>query len=444
MLVEFFGARCVFCILLFTSVLLYSCDNKSEFRTQGHGSSSPSIVEDDRSVDAISEIPGTEENILTVEDFGCKISASKEIIEAGQSVVLKFEVVGSREAIEKAFFDDEEVEIKESLKTVSPNESKIYLGRVEGKFGKKKCSVKITVDEEEPTPNPTPTPQPKCEEDPIFCPKEALCPDSNSGMGRRILMITLYTNEGLSNFIREDFKDIETNTGIEGDVFVWNGSNEDILVQKLQLGIYDAIWFLSTYGHFSAVSQIGPLIKREIERGVGLVLLGDNDPYSNDVTNLLTQMLPSWNLKLAGDYLGTGRVGLEGQPSDGQGKLYKHPITAGLYKSVSEGITIAHLSPMNNVKASILDDGDFKKVLLNSAGKLTVGAMEKPLVNPNNAYPGAAMNDQNIPVRRFVIHGGFTSLYRMGVNKKWGWQASYSPGTPQFFYNLACWSANAR
>ena len=94
--------------------------------------------------------------------------------------------------------------------------------------------------------------------------------------------------------------------------------------------------------------------------------------------------------------------------------------------------------------ASVLDDTDFQIVLINTEGNITVGALEKELSNSLLAYPGAYRNIQGKPFSRTIFHGAYTGMFRSGSSSTWGWEASNSPGTPQFFANMACWSANVR
>ena len=127
-------------------------------------------------------------------------------------------------------------------------------------------------------------------------------------------------------------------------------------------------------------------------------------------------------MSLSGNYAGQGSVGREGFPTDRQGKLFSHPTTAGLFQSVSEGITVAEISGSKTSSAS------YTEVLRNTRGKATVGAVEELL--PNNK------------MQRTLVHGAFTSLYSgpSWDSNPWSFNSPSSPGTPQFFSNIACWS----
>lgn len=95
---------------------------------------------------------------------------------------------------------------------------------------------------------------------------------------------------------------------------------------------------------------------------------------------------------------------------------------------MSEGTSVSYVASKGG--ASILDTAAFQEVLRNTSGHTTVAAIEQ----------GKS---------RVVLHGGFTSLIQSPVDPQnpsitkvpdWTFNAPGS-STPQFFSNIACWTA---
>lgn len=305
---------------------------------------------------------------------------------------------------------------------MSPPESTTYVGQIKVKDGTMECKLDIKV----------------VKENELFDPTEALCAHKE-GVGRNILVINNYIGEGLPAFLDQDFNEIKEMTGIS--YFKIDGVNYSAVTAEIESGKYDAIWFFAACSPLLTKERsdvLAPLLRNAAERGVGLVYMGDNDPCASDVSTLLGSTYPEWELTLSGNFYGMGKVGKEGFPSDGKGLLHDHAISAGIYQSISEGITISQIS-----KPSDLISTSFLPVLRNTEGNLTTAAIEHDLKDPSKAGKNAAIKGGK-PQFRAIIHGAYTGMFRSGPESEWGWEAKKSPATPQFFANMACWSVGVK
>lgn len=278
------------------------------------------------------------------------------------------------------------------------------------------------------------------------CYNQAQCADPAEGAGRRLLIVNTLKENVISDLygvnLNPSIAEIEENTGIEVvHRVVDNSSDFDSSVTAVNSEEWDAVWVIDGAVKEFDWDALGSAIRAKTEKGMGLAILADNEPYSENVEKALTVAKPAWTMKIAGDYKGEGAVSLEGYPSEGQGKLFEHEITTGLYQSVSEGVTISHV-----VSGAILTSPLFKVVLKNTEGNTGVAAVEEELTDQAAGYAKAARNLTDKVVQRTVVHTGFTSLYQHEDPKKfkWTWNAEASPGTPLLWFNMACWTTNVK
>ncbi len=158
------------------------------------------------------------------------------------------------------------------------------------------------------------------------------------------------------------------------------------------------LWVMSdSTGHLNAAHLA--VIREYYERGGGLYIMGDNDPYYVDA-NMITSALVG--TKMSGNTLGDKVIGVQsaqGRP----GIIDGHPITTGIV-NLYEGITIATVK--------------------------TDGRKVKPLVMSSDRNVVTAYVDDG--KHRMLIDGGFTRLYH-----KWN-----TAGTDRFVVNCAAWLAS--
>ena len=140
------------------------------------------------------------------------------------------------------------------------------------------------------------------------------------------------------------------------------------------------------------------MIKTYFDRGYGVYIWGDNQPYYADA-NKVAQAL--FGGSMAGDTMGDQPVGIQTDKSS-PGIREGHDVTTGL-ETVYEGVTIA----------TIAEHGDLTPLIYGSDGNLVSAAYEKD-------------------GKRAILDGGFTRLY----NK---WETA---GTDRFVKNAAAWLVN--
>ena len=256
------------------------------------------------------------------------------------------------------------------------------------------------------------------------------------GQGRRLLVI--YPNELSEHEIKKDMDEVEAKTGIKSTlVRLHHHMSPDILH-----GGYDGIWVISDSTQMLQPGFINTL-KEYHDRGVGLGIFADNDPFYADANHMLKTMFPDWNIIFQGNYMGTQIINRYDDPSAGTGKFFVHPVTSGLYSSISEGITTANIVPRNFERKSISDRAVFHQIIQNSEGNTLAAGLEEVLADQGGAYPRAFYSERDESfVKRTFLHGAYTSL--MQTDTTWGWNSTVSPGTPQFFANVACWTTGAR
>ncbi|MGE0173494.1 MAG: hypothetical protein AB7T49_11925 [Oligoflexales bacterium] len=336
-----------------------------------------------------------------VSSMSCKVEA-EDSIKAGASVTLKISVNGEPDTVlvNGVPLAEKGSQIEHTL---SPDSDQTFVVELRKGDQTTSCEFKVAV----------------IQPDEVLREDQALC-FGQKAKGRKILMFVAYTP--MAADVDIDAQEIEAATGLTIDRFSADQvTNAEAALQGTQ---YDAIWVFSDGGGESRDETVlFQEIKAQVEKGAGLVLYGDNAPYYYEANALLNLIHPDWNIALDGNYFGEGQVSKDGFPSTGKGKLLDHPVTAGLYQSVSEGTSISNL--VSTGMPSVMDQTQFAKVLINSEGNVSVAAID-----------GSPFGKKT---SRTIIHGGFTSFYRGGWD--WAWDSTVSPGTPQFIFNIACWTA---
>ena len=140
------------------------------------------------------------------------------------------------------------------------------------------------------------------------------------------------------------------------------------------------------------------LIKTYFDRGYGVYIWGDNEPYYADANKVAEALFGG---SMEGDTYGAQPVGIQVNESS-PGIREGHDVTTGL-ETVYEGITIATLAEQSNLTP----------LIYGSANNLVSAAYEKD-------------------GKRAILDGGFTRLY----NK---WETA---GTDRFIKNAAVWLVN--
>ena len=140
------------------------------------------------------------------------------------------------------------------------------------------------------------------------------------------------------------------------------------------------------------------VIKDFFDRGRGLYIWGDNDPYYSDA-NALSQKI--FGTTMSGNLPGNQVVGPQ-QHGAGPGFIQDHLLTTGI-EHLYEGITIATLAP----------HADLKPLIVGSANNLVAAFYDK----------GG---------RRAILDGGFTRLYCQ-------WDTA---GSGRYVKNAAAWLSN--
>lgn len=362
-------------------------------------------------------------------DFGCTLTAQPASVVPGLTTQVTMQVTGNPTS---ASIDGKAVAATGGTITVTPTKTVTISGKVSTASNSKTCEVAITL-----LPAGT-----------AADPNSALCAH-DKGKGRKILMINTYAGENFPAFLNTDASDMKAATGIEFQIMnLYVDATAATALTAVQAGNYDGIWFFSNQILTPGLDQLYATMRQQSDTGKGLAIFGDNDPYTADATQFFATAFPEWGIKLTGYYQAQGVVSLPGLPSDGKGQLFQHAVTSGIFQSVSEGITVSHLEPTKS--PSIMDKPEFSKVLVNTEGKLSVAAVQSALPDAAKAYANAAKDASGKPVRRVVIHAAFTELFHSqgigipGYEGTYGWDNKKSPGTPQFFENIACWTANAQ
>lgn len=158
------------------------------------------------------------------------------------------------------------------------------------------------------------------------------------------------------------------------------------------------VWIISGYEQYITNEQCNLFIDY-FNRGNGLYIWSDNDPYFAD-TNIILKTL--FNAEMQGNYYGDKVISIKKNISS-PGIIPNHHITTGIV-NFYEGITISNIIS-NNVDL-------------------------KPLVYSSDLKIVTAYYDMNY--KRALIDGGFTRLYH-----KWD-----SAGTDRYVVNAAVWLTN--
>ena len=168
---------------------------------------------------------------------------------------------------------------------------------------------------------------------------------------------------------------------------------------RQELRNYCQLWVIShripylTEEHYEVIREF-------FDKGNGLYIWGDNDPYIADANFLISRLFSS---NLSGDYIGRNVLSIQKSPGM-PGIIEDHLISTGLV-SFFEGATIAQ------VKIS--------------------GGLE-PLIYSSDSNVVTAFYDMD--GKRALIDGAFTRLH----NELWG----ESAGTERYIVNAAVWLAN--
>ena len=347
------------------------------------------------------------------EEISCKFVTQDPYVPRGANIVIRFSTEGWPEHIH---MNDETMGPGGAEFVINVTEDMTFTGRVEKNGITKTCKLEVHVVDE------------------VLNAERAFC-NPDMGAGRKILV--LHTNEINQTDLKTDMGFIEENTGITADII----STRQVRANDM-LSDYDAIWVISD-PTVQLNHEIIKLIKFYQQRGLGLAILADNEPYFATANELLRSVFPDWNVKFTGNYYGTKIINRYDDPRADIGKFFVHPVTSGLYASISEGITTSYLQDVDDDQPSILSRSEFKKVVQNSEGGLLAAGVEQLVADQTKAYPRAFYDeDRGAFVQRTFLHGAFTSMYQ--VHDDWGWNSQKSPGTPQFFANVACWTAGAR
>lgn len=210
--------------------------------------------------------------------------------------------------------------------------------------------------------------------------------------GQTILVLHLYTGEGF------DFSYPEGALRDKGFSIVRYENHPPSPEQfKRDLDSACQLWIIS-----DATSKLSDehirMIKIYFDRGYGVYIWGDNEPYYADA-NKVAQALFGGSME--GNLAGDQPVGIQKDRSS-PGIREGHDVTTGL-ETVYEGITIASLAEHSNLTP----------LIYGSAGNLVSAAYEKD-------------------GKRAILDGGFTRLY-------YKWETA---GTDRFVVNAASWLVN--
>jgi len=210
--------------------------------------------------------------------------------------------------------------------------------------------------------------------------------------GQTIVVLHLYTGEGF------DFSLPKAALKQKGfSVYRW--MNAAPTPKKLEKALEKAcqLWIISS-SRQELTEEHAIIIKNFFDRGHGVYIWGDNEPYYADANFIANSLFGG---KMLGNYYGDQVVGLK-QKNSKSGLIPQHLITTGL-QTVYEGITIA----------TIQQNQSLKPLIYNSQGDIV-----------------AAYYDYN--GKRAILDGGFTRLYV-------SWDEA---GTGRYVKNAAAWLVN--
>ena len=160
---------------------------------------------------------------------------------------------------------------------------------------------------------------------------------------------------------------------------------------------YCQVWVVSDKEQRVSSSDVNTICDY-YNRGHGVYLWGDNDPFYKDVNPIIKKL---FGAELVGDYQGEQVLGIQKGPRS-PGIVADHLITTGIV-SFYEGVTISHVDNLRNLK---------------------------PLTYSSDGLVVSAYSDEN--ERRALIDGGCTRLYC-----EWD-----KAGTDRYVVNAAAWLVN--
>ncbi|MBQ6594061.1 MAG: hypothetical protein IJH78_00170 [Clostridia bacterium] len=211
--------------------------------------------------------------------------------------------------------------------------------------------------------------------------------------GFRIVILCLYTGEGILDGIRQPIAAMEKK-GFTVDL------RSDASPQELERLLTGAcqLWVISDRVRHLNDRHL-KIIREFYEAGHGLYIFGDNQPFYEDANFLAKHILGT---TMHGNTMGDKVIGVS---QDGQtpGIIAGHVISTGLV-NLYEGITIATVRTSRTVRS----------LVTSSARQCVTAIVEEK-------------------GRRALLDGGFTRLFI-----KWD-----TAGTDRFIVNAAAWLANA-
>jgi len=214
--------------------------------------------------------------------------------------------------------------------------------------------------------------------------------------GSTVGVLHLYTGEGF------DFSLPKAALEEKGfDVRRWT-SVPPVAKLKDELQQCTQLWIISTDTQKLTAEHM-VVIKEFWERGKGVAIWGDNEPYFADANFALKSLLPGCSM--SGNLPGNQTIGLREDKDDGKAGFRQHLITTAV-QQLYEGVTIATISLPPNAASGI-----------------------HPLINGSAGNLVTAIVDSN---NRLIIDGGFTRLFCQ-------WDTA---GSARYVKNVACWLDN--
>ena len=427
-------------------VLLFSLT--ACFDQAGFTGSSKSKVEpkqskpSEASYDDGAEAPKRKNSKLNTEDLNCKLSLDKLFYRKGEAIQLSILATGAATGYSFAGDDGKLRNNKAKLNLTAVNDGQVLSAEVFGDGEKGVCQATVAV----------------VDDNTVIRDDLALCA-KKEGAGREILVLNSFTHplgipETFNFSLDKNLPVLESKTGLKftriDEVWTKHDEFDSEVKATLKAKSFDAIWIVSNYhinGGYQRVysAQILDLIKAEVEKGVGLAIFSDMDAIQ--VANqVLSHLFPTWNTRFVNstNYLGPV-ISKDGFGNgSGIGLLYEHDVTAGLFQNVAEGHSISALFP-KAAGDSIIDSEYYSQVLKNSAGHISVAAVERPLPKSSEVATNVAKDKEGNALRRVILHGGLTSLwYSSDTNNTYTFNSTMASGMPQFISNIACWTSGVQ
>ena len=218
-----------------------------------------------------------------------------------------------------------------------------------------------------------------------------LCPDY-AFKGENIAVLHFYTGEGF------DFSLPKAALEKKGfSLIIWRDAPPSIQEFKQVLNESSQLWVVST-SQILLKENFLHEIKLFFEKGKGIFLWGDNDPFYKDANEVAKRL---FNGQMSGNVYGGKCVGVQIELNKA-GLKKNHLITTGITK-LYEGITIA----------TIAENKDLEPLVYDSANNIVMSVYNK---NGNRA----------------IMDGGFTRLFC-------NWDTA---GTARYVVNAATWLVN--